>query len=110
MGGPGASVLIRKALTKQQENELEIWLRSMTHDLKENKWGYEFWLNADVFPCNVSRCCFSLSLSEAKAEWDEGVPEQIETHLGYLPEQSINISSGCNQEADHLTLLTLYSI
>lgn len=43
MGGPGASVLVRNKLTKQQEEELEAWLRSITHDLERNKWGYEFY-------------------------------------------------------------------
>jgi hypothetical protein len=41
MGGPGANVLLRQTLTKQQENELEIWLRSITHHLEKKEWGYE---------------------------------------------------------------------
>lgn len=104
MGGPGASVLLRKMLTTQQEDELEIWLRSMTHDLEQDKWGYQFWLNANAFPGTVSRCRFYLSLSETTTEWDEDEQKQIKEQLGYLPEQFINVSSGCNQDADHLTL------
>ena len=80
MGGPGASVLVRKTLTKQQENELEIWLRSMTHDLEKNGSVYEFWLNADAFPGNVSQCLFYLSLSEAKAHWDEDERKHLCEH------------------------------
>lgn len=104
MGGPGASVLVRKALTRQQESELETWLRSMTHDLTKGKWGYEFWLNKDVFPGNVSPCLFSLSLSEAKEHWDENEQKHFYEQLGYFPEQSLGVSSGCNQPEDHTTL------
>ena len=104
MGGPGASVLVRKTLTKQQEDDLEIWLRSMTHDLKQDQWGYQFWLNKDAFPGTVSRCSFYLSLSGATTEWGEDEQKQVKAQLGYLPEQSIGISSGCNQDADHTTL------
>ena len=105
MGGPGASVLLRASLTKQQENELEVWLRSITHNLEKNKWGYEFWLNEDAFPGTVSRCLFYLSLEKADEDRrDKDVNQQIKTFLGYLPEQSIGVSSGCNQDDDHATL------
>jgi len=85
MGGPGASVLLRKALTKQQADELEIWLRSITHHLEKNQWSYKFWLNEDAFPEPVSRCLFYFSREEAKEQWDEDEQKQIKEHLGYLP-------------------------
>src|SRR5260221_12303294 len=104
MGGPGASVLLRETLTKQQENELEIWLRSITNHLEKGKWAYEFWLNEDAFPGTVSRCVFYLSVEDAAKFWDEDEKRQIKGQLGYLPEQSIGGSSGCNQDEDHTTL------
>jgi hypothetical protein len=104
MGGPGASVLLRDTLTKQQEDELEIWLRSITNHLEKGKWAYEFWLNEDVFPGTVSRCLFYLSVEETNERWDEDEKRQVKELLGYLPEQSIGVSSGCNQDEDHTTL------
>lgn len=104
MGGPGASVLVRKALTRQQENDLEIWLRSMTHDLERNKWGYEFWLDKDAFPGTVSQCLFYLSFSETREHWNEDKQKHFREQLGYVPEQFIGVSSACNQDKDHLTL------
>ena len=104
MGGPGAGVLVRDALMKQQEDELEIWLRSRTNHLEKGKWGYEFWLNEDAFPGTVSRCLFYLSVEDAAKSWDEDEKRQIKEQLGYLPEQSIDVSSGCNQDEDHTTL------
>ena len=104
MGGPGASVLLRDALTKQQEDELEIWLRSITSHLEQGKWAYEFWLNEDAFPGTVSRCLFYLSVEETTERWDEDEKRQVKELLGYLPEQSIGVSSGCNQDDDHTTL------
>lgn len=104
MGGPGASVLVRDALTKQQEDALEIWLRSITNHLEKRTWGYEFWLNEDAFPGAVSRCLFSLSVEEAAQYWDEDEKRQVKELLGYLPKQSIGVSSGCNQDEDHTAL------
>src|SRR5258708_40155160 len=104
MGGPGASVLVRDALTEKQEDELEIWLRSITSHLEKGKWAYEFWLNEDAFPGTVSRCLFYLSVEETRERWDEDEKRQVKELLGYLPEQSIGVSSGCNQDADHTTL------
>lgn len=104
MGGPAASVLLRNALTRQQEDALEHWLRSHTHDLEKDKWSYQFWLNEDAFPGTVSRCLFFLSLGDPGDYWDEEEQEQIKTQLGYIPEQSIYMSSGCNQREDHITL------
>ena len=104
MGGPGASVLLRETLTKQQEDELEIWLRSITNHLEKGKWAYEFWLNEDAFPGTVSRCLFYLSVEDAQKHWDEDEKKQVKELLGYLPTQSIGVSSGCNQDEDHTTL------
>jgi len=33
MGGPAASVLLRDPLTKQQVNDLDLWLQSITNPL-----------------------------------------------------------------------------
>jgi hypothetical protein len=104
MGGPGASVLLRETLTKQQEDELEIWLRSITNHLEKGKWAYEFWLNEDAFPGIVSRCLFYLSIEDTQKQWDEDEKRQIKELLRYLPTQSIGVSSGCNQGEDHTTL------
>jgi hypothetical protein len=104
MGGPGASVLVREALTRQQEDELEVWLRSITNHLEKGKWAYEFWLNEDAFPGTVSRCLFYLSVEETKECWDEDEKRQVKDLLDYLPKQSIDVSSGCNQDEDHATL------
>jgi hypothetical protein len=104
MGGPGASVLLREPLTKQQENELEIWLRSITNHLEKGKGAYEFWLNEDAFPGTVSRCLFYLSVEDTQQRWDEDEKRQIKESLGYLPTQSIDVSSGCNRNEDHTTL------
>jgi hypothetical protein len=104
MGGPGASVLLRDTLTKQQEDELKIWLRSITNHLEKGKWAYEFWLNEDAFPWTISRCLFYLSVEDTKERWSEDEKKQVKELLGYLPEQSIGVSSGCNQDEDHTTL------
>lgn len=104
MGGPGASVLVRDALTKRQEEELEIWLRSITNHLEKGKWAYEFWLNEDAFPGTISRCLFYLSVEDTQKRWDEDEKRQIKELLDYLPAQSIGVSSGCNQDEDHTTL------
>jgi hypothetical protein len=104
MGGPGASVLLRETMTKQQEDELEVWLRSITKHLEKGEWAYKFWLNEDAFPGTVSRCLFYLSVEDTKKHWDEDEKKQVKELLGYLPEQSIGVSSGCNQNEDHTTL------
>lgn len=104
MGGPGASILLRHALTKQQESELDIWLRSITRHLEQTRWGYEFWFNDNAFPGMVSDCLFYLSIEEIKERWGEQEQSQVQNLLGYLPQQSIGISSGCNQDEDHTTL------
>ena len=104
MGGPGASVLMRNALTKQQESELEIWLQSITNHLSFSKWGYQFWWNRDAFPGTVSHCLFYLSIENPREYWDDDEKMQIKEQLGFLPEQSISVSSGCNQQNDHTTL------
>lgn len=99
-------MLLHKALTKQQENEFEIWLSSITNHLEKSQWAYKFWLNEDAFPGTVSRCLFYLSIDDATGEqkWDNDEKGQVKKLLGYLPEQSIGISSGCNQAEDHATL------
>ncbi len=104
MGGPGASVLLREPFTTQQEHEVARWLRSITNHLEKGKWSYEFWLNEDAFPGMVSRCLFSLSLEQTQNYWDEDEKRQVQLLLGYLPTQTIGVSSGCNQEEDHRTL------
>ena len=104
MGGPGASVLLREPLTKLQEHELEIWLRSRTNQLEKGKGAYEFWLNEDAFPGSVSRCLFDLSVEDPQQWWDEDEKRQIKEALGYLPTQSISVASGCNRKEDHTTL------
>src|SRR5260221_223192 len=104
MGGPGASVLLRNALTKQHKDELEIWLRSITSHLEKGKWAYEFWLKKDAFPGTVSDCLFYLSVEDVREYWDDDEKRQVKELLGYLPEQSIGVSSGCNQDNDHTTL------
>jgi len=104
MGGPGAGVLVRDALTKQQEDELEMWLRSITNHLEKGKWAYQFRLNEDAFPGKVSRCLFYLSVDDVATYWDEDQQRQVKELLGYLPAQSIDVSSGCNQGEDHSTL------
>ncbi len=71
MGGPGASVLLRNALTKQHKDELEIWLRSITSHLEKGKWAYEFWLKKDAFPGTVSDCLFYLSVEDVREYWDD---------------------------------------
>lgn len=104
MGGPGASVLLRHTLTKQQENELDFWLRSITRHLEQTRGGYKFWLNDDAFPGTVSRCLFYLSIEETTTYWDDDEQRQVQALLGYLPQQSVGASSGCNQDEDHTTL------
>jgi Family of unknown function (DUF6368) len=104
MGGPGASILVHNTLTKQQEDELAIWLRSMANHLEKDKWGYQFWWNEDAFPGTVSRCLFYLSLDNPQEYWDDDEMRQVKEQLGFLPEQSISVSSGCNQKNDHTTL------
>jgi hypothetical protein len=64
----------------------------------------EFWLNEDAFPGTVSRCLFYLSVEDTQKHWGEDKKKQIKELLGYLPEQSIGVSSGCNQDEDHSTL------
>lgn len=82
MGGPGASVLLRHTLTKLQEDELEVWLRSITNHLEKGKWAYEFWLNEDVFPGTVSRCLFYLPVEDTQKRWDEDEKRQVKELLG----------------------------
>ncbi|HKF38811.1 MAG TPA: DUF6368 family protein, partial [Ktedonobacteraceae bacterium] len=66
--------------------------------------AYEFWLNEDAFPRTVSRCLFYLSVEDTQKWWDEDEQRQIKESLGYLPTQSIDVSSGCNRNEDHTTL------
>lgn len=109
MAGPLASVLLHEALTKQQEDELEVWLRSNTDLLEKGKADYDFRLNEDIFPGTVSRCLFNLSVGDAQEQedWEQDEIRQIKESLGYLPRQSIGVWSGCNQPEDHSTLAQL---
>lgn len=113
MGGPGAGVLLRQALTQRQEEKLEIWLRTITRRMEKPNWARandtqarEFWFNEDTFPGKVSGCVFNLLIETTLGEqrWDEDEKRQVEAQLGYLPEQAILVSSGCNQREDHTTL------
>src|SRR5579883_2991943 len=78
MGGPGASVLLRHALTRQQEDELDVWLRSITRYLEQTRGGYTFWLNDNAFSGTVSRCPFYLSLEEVDAYWDDDEQQHLD--------------------------------
>jgi hypothetical protein len=105
MGGPGASVLLHDPLTKQQVNELDLWIQSITNTLEGDALnGYSLWLKEDVFPETVSQCCFYLEVHDP-ADWAEGTAvKQVVEYLGYFPPQTISLSSGCNQTSDHRTL------
>jgi hypothetical protein len=106
MGGPGASILLHDSLTKQQVNELDLCLQTITNELESNALnGYSFWLKEDVFfPEAVSQCCFYLSIQDP-ADWaEETAVRQVVGYLGYFPPQAISVSSGCNQTSDHRTL------
>lgn len=109
MGGPVARVLLREALTKQQEDDLEVWLRSIAKLLEKGDGAYDFCSNEDAFPGTVSRCLFNLSVGDTQeqGDWEENEIRQIKELLGYLPIQSITVWSGCNQPEDHTTLAQL---
>ncbi|HLG75532.1 MAG TPA: DUF6368 family protein [Ktedonobacteraceae bacterium] len=104
MGGPGASVLLRDPLTRRQEEDLDVWLRSIAQNLEKGARSYEFWLDDGAFPGTVSRCTFYLSLENAQTRWDADEVRNSKELLGYLPTQAIEVSSGCNQREDHTTL------
>jgi hypothetical protein len=111
MGGPGASVWLRDPLAEEQRKNLDLWLRSITRTLEVGDHGvYSFWLKKDMFAETVTQCLFYLSLGDPADQIGEDERRQIIEHLGYIPKQSISISSGCNQESDHRTLglLTLH--
>lgn len=111
MGGPGASVLLRNPLTEEQRKNLDLWLQSIARTLKaEDSDVYEFWLKEEVFAETVSQCLFYLGIDEPTDYMEEDERRQIVEHLGYIPQQAISISSGCNQKSDHRTLglLTLH--
>ncbi len=109
MAGPVARVLLREVLTQQQEDELEVWLRSITKPLEKKNGAYDFCLNDDAFPGTISRCLFNLSVGDApeQRDWEENEIRQIKELLGCLPIQSITVWSGCNQPEDHTTLAQL---
>lgn len=105
MGGPGASVLLRDPLTTQQSTDLQGWLQSMICILEvDASQVFSFWFKADVLPEAVSPCLFYLSVERPMEMTEEDERQQILAHLGYLPQQSIAVSSGCNQKSDHRTL------
>jgi Family of unknown function (DUF6368) len=106
MGGPGANVLLRDPLTKQQVGELDLWLQSIVQSLEGDATNvYKFWLKEDaLFPEPVSDCLFYLGLDDPSELAEEDECRQVIEHLGYWPQQEIGISSGCNQKSDHKTL------
>lgn len=107
MGGPGASVLLREPLSIQQHEGLKDWLQSITRIREDGSTplDFQFWLKEDAFPEPVSRCIFYFGISalERLIE-DENERQQVFAHLGYLPQQEIDIGSGCNDDSDHRTL------
>jgi hypothetical protein len=106
MGGPGASVLLRDPLTKRQVDELDLWLQSIGQNMEGDATNvYTFWLKEDaLFPDPVSDCLLYLGLHNPTELADEDECRQVREHLGYLPQQEIGVSSGCNQKSDHKTL------
>ena len=106
MGGPGASVLLREPLTVRQRTDLNTWVQSITSKPHERDSSvYQFWLKEEVFSEPVSRCLFSFSIEGTPLHLAEGEErEQVIAQLGYLPQQAIGFSSGCNDAIDHHTL------
>jgi hypothetical protein len=103
--GPGASILLRNPLTKQQVDELDVWLQSIVRKREgDASKGYTFWLNENAFPGTVSQCLFDLGMNDP-FEWaEENERKKIVECLGYFPQQEIGVFSGCNQKSDHFTL------
>jgi hypothetical protein len=103
--GPGASVLLRNPLTKQQVDELDVWLQSLVSKREgDASKGYTFWLKENAFPGTVSQCLFDLGMEDPITWAEEQERQQIVACLGYFPQQEIGVFSGCNQKSDHVTL------
>jgi hypothetical protein len=103
MGGPGAQVLLRDPLTDRRKEELDSWLGSIA-GVQEDRFGYSFWLKKDVFAESVSQCIFYFGLGNLEEWVEEDEHRQITEKLGYFPQQTIDIGSGCNQKSDHRTI------
>ncbi len=119
MGGPGARVLLRNALTEEQLTSLEQWLRSITSSLEGKRGDWRsFWItdgNLIGLPDDCHRAC-ALGLSIRKVETEQDVVdkeaqaelqiehEQFVQYLGFVPKQSLDLGAGCNRPLDHRML------
>lgn len=124
MGGPSAAILLHHSLTEEQITGLEQWLYSITSRLegKRGKWG-PFWIK-DVSLIGLldwhEVCTFSLTIEKVETDLDfleahrpidkdslaelRAKREQFIEYLGFVPEQCINVGSGCNRRIDHQLL------
>jgi hypothetical protein len=123
--GPSASILLRNSLTEEQLIDLEQWLPSITSPLEGRRghWG-PFWIKDGPLiglpdDCREA-CAFSLAIDEMETEQgsleeddltDEDIQaelraerEQFVLHIGFVPEQRINVDANCSQPSDHRLL------
>ena len=126
MGGPLVSIPLREPLTDQQIDDLEHWLRTLTSRLtgERGAWGpfqitagHRIGWQADLRDRGGS---FSLRIRD---EWDElhdleddlfidqlirtdieAQQAQMQAHLGYVPQQSLDIEASVNSRFDHRIL------
>lgn len=126
--GPGASILLRHALTEEQLTDLEQWLRSISSSSLEGQRGdWKFWVK-DVQLIGLLDDCreahpFGLATPSMEFKWEQDFlneedgsvdadiwielqeeREQWLQHLGFIPEQNITIYAGCNHPIDHRIL------
>ncbi len=134
MAGPATGILLRHPLSEEQLTDLEQWLFTITKSPKKRrgmrmrkrapllgergKWG-PFWIHDGTWiglpdiDCSQT-CAFYLLLEKELTEQDD-LPEEIQEavleeqiqlaeYLGYVPEQSIRLSVGCNRPLDHRLL------
>jgi len=107
MGGPGASVLLREPLSMHQHEGLKVRLQLITRMREDGSTplDFQFWLKRDVFLEPVSECIFYFGIyAPERLREDENERQQVVEQLGYLPQQEIEIGSGCNDDSDHRTL------
>ncbi len=123
--GPTASILLRHSLTEEQLTGLEQWLHSITSSLEGQRgdWG-PIWIKDGPLigllnDCHEA-CAFGLAIEKTKTEQDflkkdgsidkdikaelREEREQLIQHLGFVPEQRINVDAGCNRPLDHRIL------
>lgn len=108
MGGPSVGILLQKALTEKQKEQILEWIEdySSFYEKKEySDWCYNFWIsNSKPFGYSYEGVGLPYSIVLQEPDCDDGVNEKTRDEFGFVPKQEICLIAHCNSDDDHYIL------